>query len=281
MADEMTLKPVSRTARRISDKSDSGHLAILQMGVAIWNRWRVKDPLIAPSLKNADLSGLDLENINLCGADLRGADLSGCYLYDADFQNADLRWANLCRAGLIGANFHRANLSGANLKHAYLAQSDLSNADFSSACLQEADLQAALLTQAIFTSTNLAKAELNDCFDLTVAQLEVAEDARLAFCADSLKAMLSLPGKDSTSESALGLCGSDQPTFSKAKGPEAIGPEAIGPEAIGPEAIGSEAKKSQRIKAFRPSIEPFPSDTRLMKEPVVSQPATLQKWASV
>ncbi|MEL6814120.1 MAG: pentapeptide repeat-containing protein [Cyanobacteria bacterium J06598_3] len=168
------------------------HFAILQLGVSIWNQWRAAEPLTVPNLKNADLSELHLENINLCRANLRGAKLAKAYLYDADFQGADLREANLTRALLIGANLHKANLSGAVLKQAYLAQSDLSNADFTGAQLQKADLKDALLTQADFANARIAEAELSTSFDLTQQQLNSTRDAHLACFDAAVAAGLSL-----------------------------------------------------------------------------------------
>ncbi|MEO0769558.1 MAG: pentapeptide repeat-containing protein [Cyanobacteria bacterium J06649_4] len=157
------------------------HVAILTMGVAIWNEWRVSEPLTRPNLQHADLRGMDLENANFAQVDLRGADLSGAYLYDADFQRANLRGANLTRAVLIGANLHRANLSEATLEHAYLAQSDLSNANLTRACLKESDLRSALLTAAKLTHASLQAADMTTCFDLTEQQLKSAEDGHLAY----------------------------------------------------------------------------------------------------
>lgn len=177
------------------DKMDTGkHFAILELGVSIWNQWRAAEPLTVPNLKNADLSDLHLENVNLCRADLRGAKLSKTYLYDADFQGADLRDANLNRALLIGANLHRANLSGAVLKQAYLAQSDLSNANFTGAQLQKADLKDALLTNAVLANARIAEADLATSQDLTQQQLNSAKDAHLA-CFDTV-----LPANESAEE---------------------------------------------------------------------------------
>jgi hypothetical protein len=168
------------------------HFAILQLGVSIWNQWRASEPLIVPNLRNADLSGFHLENVNLCRADLRNANLSKAYLYEADFQSADLRNANLTRAGLIGANLHRANLSGAIIKQAYLAQSDLSNANLTDTHLQKTDLQAALLTQAIFTRAQIAEADFTASLDLTRSQVACAQAVHLACFDPALSAQLSL-----------------------------------------------------------------------------------------
>ncbi|MEL6160143.1 MAG: pentapeptide repeat-containing protein [Cyanobacteria bacterium J06627_32] len=157
------------------------HVAILALGVSIWNRWRASEPLTVPNLQNADLSGLVLENVNLAGANLRGADFSGAYLYDADFQKANLEKADLTRAVLIGANFHGASLVKASLEHAYIAQSDLSNANLTGACLQEADLKMALLTQTLLSNASVAAADMAECIDLTELQLKSACDGHLAY----------------------------------------------------------------------------------------------------
>ncbi|MEO1389709.1 MAG: pentapeptide repeat-containing protein [Cyanobacteria bacterium J06634_6] len=151
------------------------------MGVSIWNQWRASEPLTAPNLRDADLTGLELENVNFARADLRGADLTNAYLYDADFQQADLRGAILSRSMLVGANLCKANLSEAILEHAYLNQSDLSNANLTGACLQEADLQAALLMEATLVNARLASAEMSESEGLTMLQLQVAKDSHLAF----------------------------------------------------------------------------------------------------
>ena len=192
------------------DKSKA-HLAILHLGVAIWNCWRAQEPLTTPVLVGADLSGLDLENINFCQTNLSGADLSGSYLYDADFQGACLRNANLSRAGLIGANFHKADLSYADLSRAYLSQSDLSNANLLSACLEEADLESALLTSASFKQANLLKAALTDCFDITFAQLKAAQNAHLACCPAAMQAQLA------TIKKVSNMSESDMPNVSSAR----------------------------------------------------------------
>ncbi|WP_353736808.1 pentapeptide repeat-containing protein [Moorena sp. SIO2C4] len=81
----------------------------------------------------ADLSGLDLKNVNLgyeelCGANLSHANLSGARLY-----NTDLRAANLSYANLEGVDFHDADLSEANFSHANLKKAKLAKADLNDA----------------------------------------------------------------------------------------------------------------------------------------------------
>ncbi|MEL6491383.1 MAG: pentapeptide repeat-containing protein [Cyanobacteria bacterium J06555_13] len=180
----------------MTDWSDDtqNHRAILEMGVSIWNQWRASEPLTAPDLRGADLSGLELENINFARADLRGANLTNAYLYDADFQQGDLRGAILTRAMLVGANLCKANLSEAVLERAYLNQSDLSYANLTGACLQEADLQAALLMEATLVNARLASAEMSESEGLTVLQIKAAKDSQLAFLR---KDLMCLPASES------------------------------------------------------------------------------------
>ena len=198
------------------------HHAILEMGVSIWNQWRASEPLTAPNLQNADLSGLELENVNLARADLRGANLANAYLYDADFQQADLRGAILVRSTLVGANLCKANLSGAVLEHAYLNQSDLSSANLTGACLQEADLQCALMMKATLVNATLAAAEMTESEGLTVLQLKAAKDSHLAFLRTDLTC---LPASESGVPSAIRV---SKPTRNRRKtlvrSPEVMAP---------------------------------------------------------
>ncbi len=99
--------------------------------------------------EKADLSGANLREVNLKGADLRWANLSranlrevnlrGANLRGADLSGADLRWTNLREVNLKGADLRWANLKGADLRWANLEGADLRwanlsgvNMDFSS-----------------------------------------------------------------------------------------------------------------------------------------------------
>ena len=160
------------------------HLKILRQGVEVWNQWRERNPDIQPSLKGADLRGVNLRKANLRGADLRQADLSGASLWQtnlsgadlsetllmlthlkqADLSGASLREADLWNATLSGANLSKANLFEANLSEAHLRRADISRAylrraDFSGAYLLGADLYEADLSEA-----NLYKADLRGTY---------------------------------------------------------------------------------------------------------------------
>ncbi|MBW4557067.1 MAG: pentapeptide repeat-containing protein [Trichormus sp. ATA11-4-KO1] len=92
-----------------------------------------------------DLSGADLTQINLGGANLREANLKGAILSQVNLAKADLTGANLEAAVLNSANLTGATLTGANLKSASMENADLSFAGLISTNLEAANLQGAKL----------------------------------------------------------------------------------------------------------------------------------------
>lgn len=86
------------------------------------------DPYAGPSLRGADLSGLDLFCIDLRGADLSGACLNATYLQGAKLEGTDFRWASLLGAILASTDLRGANLEGANLDSADMQFADLAGA---------------------------------------------------------------------------------------------------------------------------------------------------------
>ena len=121
---------------------DEEHIRILKAGVEAWNTWRTQNPLVRPSLRQADLfnsklAGIDLHDgylpqailveVSFEGANLRGADLR-----EANLSDASLRSADLSRALLNGANLDGADLDGANLDGAWLGRAVLGNNDLRS-----------------------------------------------------------------------------------------------------------------------------------------------------
>jgi hypothetical protein len=154
------------------------HLNILKQGVEAWNQWRKENPEIRPDLSEANLREANLSGINLDGAglyrvdlseaNLIGADLSGAYLKEANLIRANLSEAVIFRAKLIRADLSRADLFGAylimaDLSKAKLIETNLIKADLSGANLSEADLSDANLRQTTLVKTNLSDANLTNC----------------------------------------------------------------------------------------------------------------------
>jgi hypothetical protein len=98
-------------------------------------------------------------------ADLTGANLGQAHLEGADLVGAQLNRASLSRAHLEGASLSQANLEDANLSQAFLdgaslSQAHLEQANFSQATLEDANLSSAHLEGANLTSTKLGGANI-------------------------------------------------------------------------------------------------------------------------
>ena len=168
--------------------ASQGHVVLLRASVNEWNDWRSKNPTIVPDLSGADLgelnlAGAQLFRANLTGAHLTGARLVGANLTRATLFRADCGEANLSRAFLARANLSqaellKADLRGADLSISYLVRSNLSGANMSGANLRSANLgQASLFRAILFRATlnqaSLFKADLSEA-DLGEASLEGA-----------------------------------------------------------------------------------------------------------
>jgi len=146
--------------------------------------------LDAIDLSGADLSGALLRGASLNGANLQRVQLTHAELVDASLQNADLSGANLLLADFTGADLEGANLSdttsasekelghirrgprfrdailrGARMRNCYCVMSDFTGARLAGADLTGADLEAANLS-----SNDLAGAALRGA-NLTNANL--------------------------------------------------------------------------------------------------------------
>ena len=118
--------------------------------------------------KRADLSGANLENVNLTLANLSNADLR-----HANLRYADLRDANLNFAGLEGADLICANLIDTDLRYANLENADLGDTNLSGANLSYTRLMNANLSDTNLSDANLKRANLRGA-NLSGANLENA-----------------------------------------------------------------------------------------------------------
>ena len=154
------------------------HLQIIKQGTDAWDRWREKNLEVKPDLSEANLSGENLGQAELSGANLSRADLRKANLGGANLNWAELTGANLAGADLSGAYLSRADLKWANLAEAKLAGADLleanlSRADLSESDLSGADLRGTDLREANFSRSNLGGANLSGA-DLRNANLSGA-----------------------------------------------------------------------------------------------------------
>src|SRR5215831_16610167 len=151
-----------------SPMADEEQVAILKKGVATWNLWRGANAHIRPDLSGANLIESYLIGANLNGADLSEAKLLGADLTDANLRNAKLDGAtlmsvNFSGADLIDASLHDADLRGADLRRAKLSEAILIAANLNMANLSEANLRGARLERATLIETNFSGADLTGC----------------------------------------------------------------------------------------------------------------------
>jgi uncharacterized protein YjbI with pentapeptide repeats len=118
------------------------------------------------SLRERDLTGVDLSELALPGVDLtrallekaslRGTDLSGAKLDGAVLAHADLSGATLTNASCVGTNLGRANLGGVSAEKIDLRQAILYGAVLDKSYLARAKLDQATLMEASFAGTDLS-----------------------------------------------------------------------------------------------------------------------------
>jgi uncharacterized protein YjbI with pentapeptide repeats len=149
-------------------------------------------------LTGADLSGLELQNVdfadamleraNLAGADLSGADLSRCVLARADLSGAKLAGAKMTETCLGAARLGGASLAGAETTQAAFGQADLAGADLSGATLDGADFMEAKLAGADFSRAVLKETTFLEN-DLSGARFVEADVGQCMFINAKLEAV--------------------------------------------------------------------------------------------
>ena len=82
-----------------------------------------------------DFSLADLSELNLVEVDLHGANLNSAILNGANLSNADLKGANLNAAILDGADLSNADLKGANLSNIRAPKTNFTGVNLSGACI--------------------------------------------------------------------------------------------------------------------------------------------------
>jgi uncharacterized protein YjbI with pentapeptide repeats len=141
-------------------------------------------------LRGADLSSINLANVDFRLTDLCAADLSNAELGDANFSGANLTKATFYKsksagalfmgADITGTNFINADLKGAILDYVTLREDEeeavLSKADLEKALVRDATLVNADLREANFRSANLERTTMRGA----VLQGTILRDANLA-----------------------------------------------------------------------------------------------------
>lgn len=84
--------------------------------------------ILSPNLNEALFYGANLSNVDLSNVNLQGADLSNTNLNNVKLQNAELTDVIFFQASLVGAHLNNADLTGAVLIGANLSNTNLTGA---------------------------------------------------------------------------------------------------------------------------------------------------------
>ena len=157
---------------RTGDRSDNPNLSHLHLGRLAHRGHEFK--LV---LQNQDLSGIQWRGTVLNGAQLQGSNFfhpgDDGHPDTYDDKTTDLSGADLTQANLVGANLSFSYLVGSSLMNARLNHVNLTLADLTRVNLENAQLIQADLTQASLPQARLSKADLTAA-RLPGANLEAA-----------------------------------------------------------------------------------------------------------
>lgn len=148
-----------------------------------------------PAFKS--INSIDLRNRNLKGAllmniDFRDAKLTGANLQGANFDNAILSGADISSSQLEGATFNDANLVNAKFSHSTLNKTEFMRAQLDNAKLNNVNSKGSIFWSAILKSANLSDSDFTDS-QFTSANLEKANLSQSVFVgSDFAHANLSL-----------------------------------------------------------------------------------------
>jgi uncharacterized protein YjbI with pentapeptide repeats/uncharacterized protein YneF (UPF0154 family) len=123
----------------------------------------------------ADLSELEIGEIDLNESRFDGAVMTRCDLSDAYLEQASLRRIEAARASFSGAHMAKANLERAALSGADLSGADLAGADLSFATLRQGTLENADLSGASLAGAILAQADMSGRLKLSGTDLTGAD----------------------------------------------------------------------------------------------------------
>lgn len=134
-------------ALRQTESMHTGNSAlgkILLTGATEWNRWRKQCREPRPNL----------EGDVFYRVDLTGADLSNCRLRGADFERATLNLADLSSADLRDTNFRGAKLNRSDLRDTQISSGTcFAKAEFRGACIEAQSLRRARTLGASFDTS--------------------------------------------------------------------------------------------------------------------------------
>ncbi|MCA9130512.1 MAG: pentapeptide repeat-containing protein [Planctomycetales bacterium] len=118
--------------------------------------------------ENLDLSGIDLQNLELCGIVLKGSNLARAKLFNtnlegADLSDCDLRHTFLAKTRLSGVTARRTNFQGSRMDGVQWNSIDLQNANLCECNLRGSILESCQMKATKFRNSDLSNSEFRHC----------------------------------------------------------------------------------------------------------------------
>jgi uncharacterized protein YjbI with pentapeptide repeats len=114
------------------------------------------------NLSNSKFSSCDLDNVNLSGANLSHSKMCLCGFSGGNLSNANMLNADFSCSEFVGTNLAHSNLSNSVFSCAEFMNADLQHVNFENADLSDVDLTGADLSYANLTNANLVDAKLTN-----------------------------------------------------------------------------------------------------------------------
>ncbi|XP_022207535.1 BTB/POZ domain-containing protein KCTD9 [Nilaparvata lugens] len=131
------------------------------------------------SLERADLSHAQMEGAQLLGVKMLCANLEGANMRGCNFEDPSGSRTNMEGVNLKGANLEGSNMAGVNLRVSTLKNANLQNCDLRAAVLAGADLENCNLSGSDLHEANLRGANLKDAaFELMLTPLHMSQTIR-------------------------------------------------------------------------------------------------------
>nr|WP_321486480.1 restriction endonuclease [uncultured Draconibacterium sp.] len=128
-------------------------IEIIKKGPSFYKKWRAKNPNEELDFSNADLSGLNLYDLNirdkeqyyildLSGSNFSNSNLEGAVLRLINLENSDFSNANLINSSFAKSNCCNCKFNGSNLTKSSFARGKISNSNFENSILDYSDFTA-------------------------------------------------------------------------------------------------------------------------------------------
>lgn len=206
------LKPVSTNRVCQTALNSLSHLKQIQTAktqeyrlnnINLWGADLQSLNLRSTNFSESILSQVNARAANLSNSNFRGAilcpgptpsfiefgetDIGSTWLQDTNFRDSEFAWSNVSRVIFDGSDLQGASFDSAYGKKACFRSCNLTNANFNEADLTKANFHNANLKEASFQGASISGANFTGVSNLTITQIQAANNWETATLPDYLK----------------------------------------------------------------------------------------------